>query len=64
MNNVLGEAGASQVRAFSEGYVPAMSVSAALAFAATTAGIVLPRHRRLAPTTVTGHAAPVQSKAG
>ncbi|MFI2651260.1 hypothetical protein [Micromonospora fulviviridis] len=56
--------GYATARAFSEGYVPAMSVSAALAFAATTAGIVLPRHRRLAPTTITGHAAPVQSKAG
>ncbi|MFG1652564.1 MFS transporter [Micromonospora sp. NPDC049275] len=49
---------------FSDGYVPAMSVSAALAFAATAAGIVLPRHRRLAPATITGRAAPAESTAG
>ncbi|MEU9828452.1 MFS transporter [Micromonospora chersina] len=56
--------GYATARAFSNGYVPAMSVSAALAFAATAAGMVLPRHRRLAPATITGHAAPVESKTG
>ncbi|MEU7924983.1 MFS transporter [Micromonospora sp. NPDC049801] len=49
---------------FSDGYVPAMGVSAALAFAATAAGVVLPRHRRLAPATTTGRAAPAESATG
>ncbi|MEU0155128.1 MFS transporter [Micromonospora fulviviridis] len=56
--------GYATARVFSDGYVPAMSISAALAFTATAAGIALPRHRRIAPATITGHAAPVESKAG
>jgi EmrB/QacA subfamily drug resistance transporter len=38
---------------FSDGYVAAIGVSAALAFAGTVAGIVLPGRRRVAPATIT-----------
>jgi EmrB/QacA subfamily drug resistance transporter len=46
--------GYATAQQFSDGYVVAMSVSAALAFAATVAGLVLPRHRP-APATTHGH---------
>jgi EmrB/QacA subfamily drug resistance transporter len=58
-----GAGGYGTVGTFSDGYVAAMGVSAVLAFAATVAGIVLPRQHR--PTTVSAgeHRAPVVAHA-
>jgi EmrB/QacA subfamily drug resistance transporter len=56
--------GYATARMFSDGYVRAMSVSAALAFAATVAGIALPKHRRLAPASSNQPTAPVGSQSG
>jgi predicted MFS family arabinose efflux permease len=46
---------------FSDGYVAAMSVSAGLAFAATAAGLALPRNRRTAPVAPVECASPASS---